>query len=76
MPATASELVIAGAFPMVMASVTTALVPVMLLALIATLAVPAAEGVPEIRPVVVLATQPAGKLPILKLVGKLVAALE
>ncbi len=46
-----------------------------LLALIMTLVVPAAVGVPEIRPVLVLIVRPAGSGLALKLVGLLVAVI-
>jgi hypothetical protein len=50
-------------------------VPAELLALIVTLVAPAAVGVPEITPLVVLIDNPAGKPVALKLVGLLLAAI-
>ena len=50
-------------------------VPLVFVALIATLKVPATVGVPEIRPVVVLTDNPAGRAVALKLVGLLVAVI-
>ena len=73
-----SELVIAGApccaCPMVRDKVAEP-VPPALVALIVTLKLPAAVGVPEMRPVVVLTDSPAGKPVALKLVGLLVAVI-
>ena len=62
-----------GAIPNVRATETPAPVPVALLALTETLKVPAPEGEPEMTPVVVLPTRPAGRFPMLKLVGLLEA---
>jgi hypothetical protein len=50
-------------------------VPAELLALIVTFDVPAAVGVPEITPLVVLIDNPAGKPVALKLVGLLLAVI-
>ena len=50
-------------------------VPPALVALKATVETPAAAGVPEMRPVVVLTDMPAGKPAALKLVGLLVAVI-
>ena len=50
-------------------------VPALLVALTATLEVPVAVGVPEIRPVLVFTVRPAGKPVALKLVGELVAVI-
>jgi hypothetical protein len=50
-------------------------VPAELLALIVTFDVPAAVGVPEITPLVVLIDNPAGKPVALKLVGLLPAVM-
>ena len=50
-------------------------VPVLLVALIVTLKVPAVVGVPEINPVIVLTLKPAGNGVALKLVGLLVAVI-
>jgi hypothetical protein len=59
---------------MVTVSVSVALpVPELFVALTVTLDVPAAVGVPEIKPVVVFIVRPAGKPEALKLVGEFVA---
>ena len=50
-------------------------VPPALVALMVTLEVPAAVGVPEINPVVVLTLKPAGSPVALKLVGLLLAVI-
>ena len=50
-------------------------VPAALVALSVTLKLPAAVGVPEIRPVVVLTDSPGGNPVALKLVGLLVAVI-
>src|ERR1051325_4003161 len=50
-------------------------VPAELVALIETLKLPAAVGVPEMTPVVVLTDSPAGKPVALKLVGLLLAVI-
>jgi hypothetical protein len=50
-------------------------VPAELLALIVTLVVPAAVGVPEMTPLVVLIDNPAGKPVAVKLVGLLLAVI-
>jgi hypothetical protein len=50
-------------------------VPAALVALIVTLKLPAAVGVPEMTPVVVLTDSPAGKPVALKLVGLLLAVM-
>ena len=50
-------------------------VPPPLVAVSVTLEVPAAVGVPEIRPEAVFTTKPAGNPDALKLVGVLVAAI-
>ena len=50
-------------------------VPVALVALTVTLKLPAAVGVPEMTPVVVLTDSPAGKPVAFKLVGLLVAVM-
>ena len=50
-------------------------VPAELVALIVTLKLPAAVGVPEMRPVVLLTDNPPGKPVALKLVGLLVAVI-
>jgi hypothetical protein len=73
-----SELVVGTAL-IVITSVCWALVlhgPAPLLALMVTLVVPAAVGVPEITPVLVLTFRPAGSGLALKLVGLLVAVIE
>ena len=50
-------------------------VPALVVALNVTLEVPAALGVPEMRPVSVLTDSPAGRVVALKLVGLLVAVI-
>lgn len=50
-------------------------VPVLFVALKATLDVPDAVGVPEINPVVVFTVRPAGKPDAPKLVGELLAVI-
>ena len=50
-------------------------VPLLLLALNPTVDVPAAVGVPEIRPVAELTERPLGRLVAPKLVGELVAVI-
>ena len=50
-------------------------VPLALVALMVTLYVPAAVGVPEINPVAVFTVKPAGSPVALKLVGLLVAVI-
>jgi hypothetical protein len=50
-------------------------VPAALVALMVTLKLPAAVGLPEMRPVVVFTESPAGKPVALKLVGLLVAVI-
>jgi hypothetical protein len=50
-------------------------VPDALVALTVTFEVPAADGVPEIRPLVVLTLRPLGRPVALKLVGLLLAAI-
>ena len=50
-------------------------VPPALVALMATLYVPAVVGVPEINPVLVFTVKPAGSPVALKLVGLLVAVI-
>ena len=72
-----SGLVITGGLPIVITSVALAVLqgPAPLLALIVTLVVPAAVGVPEITPVLVLMLRPAGSGLALKLVGLLVAVM-
>jgi hypothetical protein len=72
-----SGLVIAGVLPIVITRVAVAVLQGLapLLALMVTLVVPAAVGVPEIRPVLVLIVRPAGSGLALKLVGLLVAVI-
>jgi mannose/fructose/N-acetylgalactosamine-specific phosphotransferase system component IID len=70
--------VIVGFAPIVITSVCWALVlqgVAPLLALMVTLVVPAAVGVPEITPVLVLTLRPAGNGLALKVVGLLVAVM-
>ena len=79
-PLAVSALVIAGgavggAGAIVRANVAVP-VPIALLALRPTLNVPAAVGVPEMIPVVVLTESPAGKPVALKLLGLLLAVIE
>ena len=50
-------------------------VPVLLVALMGTLYVPAVVGVPEIKPVLVFTANPPGSPVALKLVGLLVAVI-
>ena len=50
-------------------------VPLLLVALMVTLYVPAVVGVPEINPVLVLTVKPEGNPVALKLVGLLVAVI-
>jgi hypothetical protein len=72
-----SELVITGGSPIVITRVALAVLQGLapLLAVILTLIVPAAVGVPEITPVLVLTLRPAGNGLALKLVGLLVAVI-
>jgi hypothetical protein len=68
---------IVGALPIVITKVAVAVLQELapLLAVIVTLVVPAAVGVPEITPVLVLTIRPAGNGPAVKLVGLLVAVI-
>jgi len=50
-------------------------VPSLFVALTVTVEVPAAEGVPEIKPELVFTVRPAGKPVALKLVGEFVAVI-
>ena len=76
MPLAVDALVMAGAFCALIVKVNVAdPVPAALVALNATLDVPAAVGVPEMRPVAVLTESPAGNPVALKLVGLLVAVI-
>ncbi len=71
-----SELIV-GAVPIVITKVAVAVlqVPAPFLAVIVTLVVPVAVGVPEITPVLVLTLRPAGNGLAVKLVGLLVAVI-
>ena len=69
------ELVITGLAGLIVRARVAVPVPPALVALRGTLDVPAAVGVPEIRPVAVLTDNPAGKPVALKLVGLLVAVI-
>ena len=68
---------IVGAVPIVITRVAVAVlqVPAPFLAVIVTLVVPVAVGVPEITPVLVLTLRPAGNGLAVKLVGLLVAVI-
>jgi len=68
---------IVGELPIVITRVAVAVLqgPAPLLAVIVTLVVPVAVGVPEITPVLVLTVRPAGSGLALKLVGLLVAVI-
>jgi hypothetical protein len=72
-----SGLVITGGSPIVITKVALAVLQGLapLLAVTLTLVVPAAVGVPEITPVLVLMLRPAGSGLALKLVGLLVAVI-
>ena len=69
-----SELVV-GTAPIVITSVALAVLQGPLVAVMVTLVVPAAVGVPEITPVLVLIVRPAGSGLALKLVGLLLAVI-
>ena len=71
-----SELIV-GVVPIVITRVAVAVlqVPAPFLAVIVTLVVPVAVGVPEITPVLVLTLRPAGNGLAVKLVGLLVAVI-
>ena len=76
MPTDVSGLVMTGTAPATMLSDSVAVpVPCAFVALRVTLNVPAAEGVPEMRPFVVLTARPAGSPVALKLAGLLIAVV-
>ena len=79
MPEALSALVITGAEPAAAPIVRTKVavpVPAAFVALIVVFVVPAAVGVPEMRPLLVLTLKPDGNPVALKLVGPLLAAIH
>jgi len=74
-PEAESALVMTGADGLIVRVSVEVPVPLALVALMVTFVVPAAVGVPDMRPLAVLTLKPAGRPMALKLVGLLLAVM-